>query len=82
LSYHIRARRQLKPASRTRAGKDRVTNSDEHRTACSVEDNRLRLIRERLRSDFYEVPPASEHIAASVMAELKDFEESASAFPR
>ena len=63
-------------------GKDRVTNSDEHRTTSSVGDHRLRLIRQRLRSDFYEVPPASEHIAVSVMAELKDLEESASALPR
>ena len=62
-------------------GKDRVTHSDEHRTTGSVGDNRLRLIRQRLRSDFYEVPPASECIAASVMAELKDSEESASALP-
>lgn len=59
-----------------------MTNSDEHRRTGSVEDNRLRLIQERLRSDFYEVPPASEHIAASVMAELKDLEESASALPQ
>jgi hypothetical protein len=58
-----------------------LTNSGEHRTTGSVEDNRLRLIRQRLRSDFYEVPPASEHIAASVMAELKDLQESASALP-
>jgi hypothetical protein len=58
-----------------------VTNSDEHRTTGSVGDNRLRLIRQRLRSDFYEVPPASECIAVSVMADLKDFEESASALP-
>lgn len=63
-------------------GKDRVTNSDEHRTTSSVGDHRLRLIRQRLRSDFYEVPPASEQIAVSVMAELKDFEESASALRR
>jgi hypothetical protein len=62
-------------------GKDSVTNSGEHRTTGSVEDSRLRLIRQRLRSDFYEVPPASEHIAASVMAELKDPEESAPALP-
>jgi hypothetical protein len=58
-----------------------VTNYGEHRTTGSVEDNRLRLIQHRLRSDFYEVPPASERIAASVMADLKDREESASALP-
>jgi hypothetical protein len=59
-----------------------VTNSDEYRTSRLVGDDRLRLIRERLRSAFYEVPPASEQIAVSVMAELKDLEESASALPR
>ena len=59
-----------------------MTNSDEHRTTSSVGDDRLRLILERLRSAFYEVPPASEHIAVSVMAELKDPEESASTLPR
>jgi hypothetical protein len=63
-------------------GKDRVTNSDEHRTTSSVGDSRLRLIRQRLRSDFYEVPPASEHIAVSVMAELNDLEGSTSVLPR
>jgi hypothetical protein len=73
---------QAVPACEPESGKDRVTNPDEHRRPGSVEDNRLRLIRQRLRSDFYEVPPASEHIAASVMAELKDLEESASALPR
>jgi hypothetical protein len=58
-----------------------VTNPEESRTTRQVESDRLRLIRERLGSDFYEVPPASEQIAASVMAELKLGEESASAFP-
>ena len=59
-----------------------MTHSEKYRSTGSVGDNRLQLIRQRLRSDFYEVPPASEHIAVSVMAELKDREESASAFPR
>jgi hypothetical protein len=78
----IRVCRQSRRRRAPKPGKDRVTNSDAHRTTGSVEDNRLRLILERLRSDFYEVPPASEHIAASVMAELKDREESAPALPQ
>jgi len=45
-----------------------------------VEADRLRLIQQRLRDDFYEVPPASEQIAAAVLAELR-VEESASALP-
>jgi hypothetical protein len=47
-----------------------------------VEANRLRLIQQRLQTDFYEVPPASERIAASVLADLKDSEGSASVFLR
>lgn len=42
---------------------------------------RLRLIEQRLQNHFYEVPPASEQIAASVLAELKDPEQSASTLP-
>jgi hypothetical protein len=58
-----------------------VPNSEEHRSTGKVEADRLRLIQQRLLSDFYEVPPACEHIAASVLAELKDLEESAPALP-
>jgi hypothetical protein len=47
-----------------------------------VEAERLRLIQRRLQSDFYEVPPASQRIAASVLADLKDSEGSASVFPQ
>lgn len=58
-----------------------MTNPHKHGATGPVEDDRLQLIRQRLRNDFYEVPPASEQIAASVMAELKDPEESASVLP-
>jgi hypothetical protein len=58
-----------------------VTNPDDHRDSARVEADRLRLIQQRLREDFYEVPPASEQIAASVLAELRSREESASALP-
>jgi hypothetical protein len=54
---------------------------EEHRTTLQVEAERLRLIQQRLQSDFYEVPPASEQIAAAVMADLTDLEESASSLP-
>jgi hypothetical protein len=53
-----------------------VPNPDEHRTTILVEPDRLRLILERLRTDFYDVPPAAERIAACVLAELNDHEES------
>jgi len=46
-----------------------------------VEAERLRLIQQRLQSDFYEVPPASEQIAAAVLADLTDLEEGASSLP-
>ena len=57
-----------------------VPNPDEQRMINQVEADRLRLIQQRLRDDFYEVPPASEQIAAAVLAELR-VEESASALP-
>jgi hypothetical protein len=56
-----------------------VTNPEQHRI--TIEADRLRLIQQRLGSDFYEVPPACEQIAASVLAELKDLEASAPALP-
>lgn len=58
-----------------------MPNPDEYRTTGTVEPNRLRLILRRLRNDFYDVPPASECVAASVLAELKDLEESPPALP-
>jgi hypothetical protein len=39
------------------------------------------MILQRLRGDFYQVPPASEQIATSVMADLNDSEESAPTLP-
>ena len=58
-----------------------MPNPDESRIISQVEADRLRLIQQRLRSDFYEIPPASERIAVAVLAELRDLEESASALP-
>jgi hypothetical protein len=47
-----------------------VPNPEEQRGSAPVEPGRLRLILQRLQNDFYTVPPASERIAASVLAEL------------
>jgi hypothetical protein len=58
-----------------------LANPDEHRMTLPVEADRLRLIQQRLQSDFYEVPPAAERIAVSVLAELKDLEEGSSPLP-
>src|SRR3954468_15636257 len=58
-----------------------LAHPEEHRTTLQVEAERLRLIQQRLQSDFYEVPPASEQIAAAVLAALTDHEEGASSLP-
>jgi hypothetical protein len=57
-----------------------LANPDEHRMTFEVEPERLRLIQQRLQTDFYEAPAATERIAASVLADLNDLERSASAF--
>lgn len=59
-----------------------MPNPDQHRASAPVEPGRLQLILQRLRSDFYAVPPASEQIAASVMAELNDVKEGPPALPQ
>jgi hypothetical protein len=58
-----------------------VPNPDQNRTIAPVEPDRLRLIQQRLQNDFYTVPPASEQIAASVLAELNDVKEGPPALP-
>jgi hypothetical protein len=58
-----------------------VPHPEEHRTPHSVAAERLRLIEQRLQDHYYEVPPASEQIAASVLADLKNLEKDPSALP-
>jgi hypothetical protein len=58
-----------------------VPNPDQHRGSPPVEPGRLRLILQRLHDDFYAVPPASERIAASVLAELNDLKQGPPALP-
>jgi hypothetical protein len=59
-----------------------LANPDEPRMTFPVEAERLRLIQQRLDTDFYEVSPASERIAVAVLADLNDPEGSTSAFPQ
>jgi hypothetical protein len=58
-----------------------LAHPDEHRMNLPVEAARLRLIQQRLSTRFYEIPPAAEQIAESVLADLKDPEGNASALP-
>jgi hypothetical protein len=72
----------MRPASRARVlERLSVPNPHEHLGSVLVEPGRLRLILQRLRNDFYAVPPASEQIAASVLAELNDLNQGPPALP-
>jgi hypothetical protein len=54
---------------------------EEPRAAPSVESSRLRLIGQRLQKKFYDEAPASERIAAAVLVDLKNLDESSPALP-
>jgi hypothetical protein len=58
-----------------------VPHPEEQRSTPTVAPDRLRQIEQRLQNRYYEVPPASEQIAASVLAELQDLERSSSVLP-
>ena len=58
-----------------------MPNPEEQRGSVPVEPGRLRVILQRLQNDFYAVPPASERIAASVLAELDAPKQGPSALP-
>lgn len=59
-----------------------MANPNQPRTSSdSLEADRLRVIEKRLQDHFYEVPPASEQIAASVLADLRNPERTASTPP-
>ena len=71
------------PASRARVlERSSVPNPNPRPTSTPVEPSRVQLILQRLRSDFYEVPPASERIAASVLADLDEVKKGPSALPQ
>ena len=47
----------------------------------ALEPGRLRVIRQRLENKFYDEAPASDRIAAGVLADVKDLDESSVALP-
>jgi hypothetical protein len=51
-----------------------VPKPDQHQGTMTVEPSRLRLLRDRLASDFYRSGQPAERIAAAVLAALKDHE--------
>jgi hypothetical protein len=55
-----------------------VRHPDEPQNTGSVEPGRLELILLRLGHRYYDVPPACDHIATSVWADLTDSEERSS----
>jgi hypothetical protein len=67
------------PASRAQVPeRSSVPNPQEYPTNKTVEPDRLRLILQRLQSDFYDGTPVAEQIAAAVLVDLKDLDESPS----
>jgi hypothetical protein len=58
-----------------------LPHPEDPRTAVTIEPSRLDEILHRLQQNFYDEPFASDRIAAAVWADLKTFDESASALP-
>jgi hypothetical protein len=58
-----------------------VSNREAHRNTTTLEPDRLRVILQRLHDRFYDEPPASVRIAAGVLADVKDLDESSAALP-
>jgi hypothetical protein len=58
-----------------------LPHPEDPRTAVTIEPSRLDEILHRLEQSFYDEVSASDRIAAAVWADLKTFDESASALP-
>ena len=58
-----------------------MPHPEDPRTAVTIEPSRLDEILHRLQQNFYDETSASDRIAAAVWADLKTFDESASALP-
>jgi hypothetical protein len=67
--------------ARPNSERSSVPNSGGQRSSTTLEPDRLRVILERLKGQFYDEAPASDRIAAGVLADVKDFDESSVAFP-
>ena len=59
-----------------------MPNSEGHRRSTTLEPGRLRVILQRLGDNFYDEAPASDRIAAGVLTDVKDLDESSAALPR
>ncbi len=58
-----------------------MPNSEGLRSCTTLEPSRLQLILQRLEDQFYDQAAASDRIAAGVLADVKDFDESSVALP-
>ena len=58
-----------------------MPNREAHCTTTALEPQRLRVILQRLQDKFYDEPPAADRIAAGVLADVKDLDESPAALP-
>jgi hypothetical protein len=58
-----------------------VPNSEGQRGSTTLEPGRRRVILQRLEDNFYDEAPASTRIAAGVLADVKDLDESPAALP-
>jgi hypothetical protein len=59
-----------------------VPNLEGQSSSTTLEPGRLRVILQRLDEKFYDAAPASDRIAAGVLADVKDLDESSAALPR
>ena len=58
-----------------------MPNSEGYRSSTTLEPDRLRVILQRLQGSFYDEAPASDRIAAGVLADLKSLDEGSVALP-
>ena len=58
-----------------------MPNREAYRNTTTLEPNRLRVILQRLQDRFYDEAPAADRIAAGVLADVKDLDESSAALP-
>ena len=58
-----------------------MPKAEDPRSVCTIEPSRLDLILHQLQQNYYDQPPASQWIAAAVLADLKTLDEGPSALP-
>jgi len=67
--------------ARPNSERSSVPNSEGQRSGATLEPGRLRVILQRLGDKFYDEAPASDRIAAGVLTDVKDLDESSAALP-